>query len=84
MRLFTQAITDIPEVLKYLQEIGAIESSTALMRRLDWYVKHPQEAWKVPALFAMLNGQKNAKKGNQKNAGRSARSTTAKKAITAG
>jgi hypothetical protein len=84
MGLFQQGIVDIPELLKYLQENGQIESADALMARMEYYVKHPQEQWKMPALMQLLQGDKKKQgKSNSKNSGRSSRSTTPQKAMAA-
>ena len=85
MGLYAQGLVDIPEVLKYLQENGQIESADALMARLEYYVKHPQDLWKNPVFKQQLEGnsKKQGGKSNNKNAGRSSRSTTPHKAMAA-
>ena len=85
MSLYKEGLIDMPEVYKVLQENGAIESAIALQKRIQYYITHPDQAWKMPQLFAQLHAADNKKggKANTKNAGRSARSTTAKKAQAA-
>jgi hypothetical protein len=83
MALYGEGLIDMPEVYAKLQETGAIDSAGALLKRIQYYIAHPQEAWKMPQLFAQLNGQKTKGKSNKGNAGRSARSTTANKARAA-
>jgi len=83
MALYGEGLIDMPEVYAKLQETGAIDSAGALLKRIEYYIAHPQQAWKMPQLFAQLNGQKTKGKSNKGNAGRSARSTTANKARAA-
>lgn len=85
LSLVPQGLADLPEVWKMLQEIGAIESASAIEQRMTRYIANKNELWKAPGLAQIIGAMQAKKaKSNQKNSGRSARSTTPQKAISAG
>lgn len=76
MNLMSTPAMDVPELLRNLEEVGIIDSASALMKRLTKERANPSLQWLVPG----AQQQNGSKKKPKANAGRSARGTTPGKA----
>ncbi len=76
LNLMSTPAMDVPELLRNLEEVGIIESASALLKRLSKERSTPALQWLIPGLQQPGGGKKKPKAS----AGRSARGTTPQKA----
>jgi hypothetical protein len=79
LQLINTPAYDIPELLRNLEEVGLIDSSTRMLKRLQQEKNNPTLQWLIPALQPAGGKQKKKAKPS---GGKSARNTTPQKAGT--